>query len=172
MRSVFLFKSSLCNANIRQEKPSSKPKPRGEGNRKPLEVITPLTAPELKARTVVASTSHASASTFPSISTLNVSTFRPASHPTTQVQCSQSRKDGKLYIHHFLKSCSPCMEHLFARFTDLGFSSVDVLNEVACNWTKDERLELLNMLPSHDVKVSKLEIFALERRFQRYRLEK
>jgi hypothetical protein len=59
---------------------------------------------------------------------------------------------------------------------DLGFKSVDVLKEVACRWTTDERLELLKKLQVPQGlsggEISELELLVfLERRFQKYYLE-
>jgi len=48
---------------------------------------------------------------------------------------------------------------------------VDTLEEVACNWTEEERLKLLKKLRVSDEEISELELIALETRFQKYHLE-
>ena len=67
------------------------------------------------------------------------------------------------------------MGHFLSRFVDLGFKSTDILEEVACRWSRTERLELLTKLRvaqgSVGESVSELELIALERRFQKYSSE-
>ena len=81
------------------------------------------------------------------------------------------RVNGLNQIHHFLKSCSPSLGYLLTRFVNIGFKSVDTLEEVACNWTEEERLKLLKKLRVSDEEISELELIALETRFQKYHLE-
>lgn len=49
---------------------------------------------------------------------------------------------------------------------------METLKEVACNWTAEERLEVLKKLRvANDEEISELELIVLERRFQKYYLE-
>jgi hypothetical protein len=98
-----------------------------------------------------------------------------ASHPSASFSQVNTGKTGPVppdRIHHFLKSCSPPLGYLVSQFVNLGFRTVVILTEVACQWTPDERLELLKKLQvPRGGQVSELELLALERRFQKYRLE-
>jgi len=154
--------------------PTSKPVSQQGGNSNPVDVITTSKPSMMNHRTTSASISQ-SAKTFSVPAQTIPETPTPSlSHPPA---CFPSRElnTGLNHIHHFLKSCSPPLGHLLARFVDLGFKSVDILKEVSCSWTKDERLELLGKLRTarslHGGEVSELELFALERRFRKYFLE-
>jgi hypothetical protein len=69
-------------------------------------------------------------------------------------------------IHHFLKNCAPSLEHYLYRFIDLGFQSPDLLQQVADNWTADEKRSLLRRLaPANGQVITELELAAFERGF-------
>lgn len=89
----------------------------------------------------------------------------------TNIPKVESQTKGPNHIRNFLKSCSPSLEHLLSQFVNVGFKSPEILKEVACRWSKDERLEVLRKLQVTEGDVSELELIALERRFQKYSSE-
>jgi hypothetical protein len=127
---------------------------------------------KLEPRTYSMSTSQATDSSIPSSVPEQKAPKDSASQPFEPPLPPVNMGNQVDHIHHFLKSCSPSMEHLLSCFVNLGFRSVDILKEVACSWTGNERLEILKKLRVPEGgQISELELIVLERRFQKYSLE-
>lgn len=86
----------------------------------------------------------------------------PSSSPVEPI-----RSSSVSYIHNFLRNCSPSLEHLLSRFIDLGFHSQEILQEVACKWTDNDRRSLMTRLAPdlNGRKMTEVEMMALEKGF-------
>ena len=129
---------------------------------------SPITT-EAPIQAASSSSSHPSESRHQSASAPNSLTPDSSSNDNSNASRLSIKKKQVKRIRSFLLSCSPPLGHLLSRFIDIGFTSTAILLEVASNWTKDERMELLKELPlgPNGVPVTQLELMALERRFQR-----
>ena len=96
---------------------------------------------------------------------------------STQLQASRTPSNTTSgphsisHIHNFLQSCSPPLDHLFARFFDFGFQTPDIIKDVAQKWTTEERRGLMKRIgpgPNGNI-MTELELVALEKGFQALR---